>query len=68
MYLRIDRNFCSVHEESADWGYFEWTEQIISINSYKLTQACFAMILKTYVISILRSVGAHNQNYFWFFT
>jgi hypothetical protein len=58
-YLRIDRNFCSVHEEitsirlytlcnphsglrkgvvQSDWGYFEWTEQIISINPYKLIQ------------------------------
>jgi hypothetical protein len=29
-----------------DWGYFELTEQIISINPYKLIQAFFAMILK----------------------
>ena len=28
-----------------DWGYFEWTEQIISINPYKLIQTFFAMIL-----------------------
>ena len=46
--LRIDHIFCSVHEEITsirlytpcklrkDWGYFEWTEQIISINPYKL--------------------------------
>ena len=29
-----------------DWGYFEWTEQIISINPYKLIQTFFVMILK----------------------
>ena len=33
-----------------DWGYFEWTEQIISINPYKLIQAFFAMILKNIFI------------------
>jgi hypothetical protein len=67
IYLRIDRNFCSVHEEitsirlytpcnpmqgcvQPDWGYFEWTEQIISINAYKLIQTFFAMILKNIFI------------------
>jgi hypothetical protein len=29
-----------------DWGYFEWTEQIILINPYKLIQTFFVMILK----------------------
>jgi hypothetical protein len=59
--LRIDRNFCLVHEEitsislytpcvQPDWGYFEWTEQIISINTYKLIQTFFAMILKNIFI------------------
>jgi hypothetical protein len=27
-----------------DWGYFEWTEQIISINPYKLIQTFFENI------------------------
>ena len=68
IYLRIDRNFCLVHEEitsirlytpcnphtqgcvQPDWGYFEWTEQIISIIPYKLIQTFFAMILKNIFI------------------
>jgi hypothetical protein len=29
-----------------DWGYFEWTEQILSINPDKLIQTFFVMILK----------------------
>ena len=29
-----------------DWGYFELSEQIISINPYKLFQTFFVMILK----------------------
>ena len=29
-----------------DWGYFEWTEQIISINPYQLIQTVFVIILK----------------------
>jgi len=33
-----------------DWGYFEWTEQIISLNPYKLIQTFFAMILKNIFI------------------
>ena len=33
-----------------DWGYFEWTEQIISINPYKLIQTFFVMILKNIFI------------------
>jgi hypothetical protein len=33
-----------------DWGYFEWTEQIISINPYKLIQPFFVMILKNIFI------------------
>jgi hypothetical protein len=61
-YLSIGRNFCSVHEERTSirlytlwlrkgvynliWGYFEWTEQNISINPYKLIQIFFAMIFK----------------------
>jgi hypothetical protein len=64
-YLRIDRNFCLVHEEitsirlytpctqgcvHTDWGYFEWTEQIISINPYISTQTFFDMILKNIFI------------------
>ena len=32
-----------------DWGYFEWTEQIISINPFKLIQTFFVMILKIYL-------------------
>ena len=28
-----------------DWGYFEWTEKIISINPYELIQTFFVMIL-----------------------
>jgi hypothetical protein len=33
-----------------EWGYFEWTEQIISINPYKLIQTLFVMILKNIFI------------------
>jgi hypothetical protein len=33
-----------------DWDYLEWTEQIISINSYKLIQNIFPMILKNIFI------------------
>jgi hypothetical protein len=33
-----------------DGGYFEWTEQIISINPYKLIQTFFVMILKNILI------------------
>ena len=33
-----------------DWGYVEWTEQIISINPYKLIQTFFVMILKNIFI------------------
>jgi hypothetical protein len=33
-----------------DWGYFEWTQQIISINPYKLIQTFFVMILKNIFI------------------
>jgi hypothetical protein len=33
-----------------DWGYFEWTEQIISINPYKLMQTFFVMILENIFI------------------
>jgi len=33
-----------------DWGYFEWTEQIISIIPYKLIQTFLAMILKNIFI------------------
>jgi hypothetical protein len=33
-----------------DCGYLEWTEQIISINSYILIQTFFAMILKNILI------------------
>jgi hypothetical protein len=33
-----------------DWGYFEWTKQIISINPYKLIQTFFFMILKNIFI------------------
>ena len=33
-----------------DWGYFEWIEQIISINPYKLIHF-FYMILKNILIS-----------------
>jgi hypothetical protein len=67
IHLRIDCNFCSVHEEitsiglytpcnptqgcvQPDWGYFEWTEQIISINPYKLIQTFFVMTLKNIFI------------------
>ena len=32
------------------WGYFEWTEQIISINPYELIQIFFVMILKNRLI------------------
>ena len=44
-HFQFDRNFCSVHE-----GYFEWTEQIISINPYKLIQTFFVMILENILI------------------
>ena len=33
-----------------EWDYFEWTEQIISINPYKLIQTFFVMILKNIFI------------------
>jgi hypothetical protein len=33
-----------------DWGYFEWTEQIITINPYELIQTFFAMILNNLLI------------------
>ena len=36
--------------EQPDWGYFELTEQIISINPYKLIQTFFVMILKNIFI------------------
>ena len=29
-----------------DWGYFEWTEQIISTNPYKLIQTFVVILLK----------------------
>jgi hypothetical protein len=32
-----------------DWGYFEWTEQIISINPYKLTQTFFCYDIEKYI-------------------
>jgi hypothetical protein len=38
------------HVVQPDWSYFEWTEQIISINPYKLIQTWFAMLLKTIFI------------------
>jgi hypothetical protein len=77
LYLRIDCNFCSVHEEitsirlyiprnvtqwcvQPDWGYFEWTEQIISINPYKLIQTFFVMILREkyiYFFKIRQIIG-----------
>ena len=65
-YLRIDRNFCLVHEEitsirlyTPDWGYFEWTEQIISINPDKLIQInsnFFVMIEKYIYFSKIRQI------------
>jgi hypothetical protein len=33
-----------------DWGYFELTEQMISMKPIKLIQTCFAMILKNIFI------------------
>ena len=64
-YLRIDRNFVWFMKKytqsgcthwitqgcvQPDWGYFEWTEQTISIKSYKLIQTFFVMILKNIFI------------------
>ena len=41
-----------------DWGYFEWTEQIISINPYKLIQTFFAIIEKyIYFFKIRQIIG-----------
>jgi hypothetical protein len=37
-----------------DWGYFEWTEQIISINPYKLIQTFF-VTCKSYDIKLIKS-------------
>jgi hypothetical protein len=39
-----------------DWGYFEWTEQIISINPYKLIQNLFVMILKNIFMPHLKKI------------
>ena len=81
-YLRIDRNFCSVHEEitsirlctscnrvtqgciQPDWGYFEWTEQIISINPYKLIQTFFAYDIEIYIyfFKIRQMIGKNLNN------
>ena len=44
-HFRIDRNFYPQGCVQPDWGDFEWTEQNISINPYKLIQTFFAMIL-----------------------
>ena len=53
LHLRIDRNFCSVHDMQGcvqpDWGYFEWSEQIISINTYKLIQNFFCYDIWKYI-------------------
>jgi hypothetical protein len=32
-----------------DWGYLEWTEQIISINLYKLIQTFFCYNIEKYI-------------------
>jgi hypothetical protein len=32
----------------SDWGYFEWTEQIISINPYK-NYFCYDIIIEKYI-------------------
>jgi hypothetical protein len=32
-----------------DWGYVEWTEQIISINPYKLIQTSFYHDIEKYI-------------------
>jgi hypothetical protein len=49
-HFRIDRNFYPQGCVQPDWSYFEWTEQNISINPYKLIQTFFAMILKNIYI------------------
>jgi hypothetical protein len=43
LHLRIDRNFCSVHEEIT-------SIRLYTINPYKLIQTFFAMILKNIFI------------------
>jgi hypothetical protein len=32
-----------------DWGYFEWTEQIITINPYRLIQSIFCYDIEKYI-------------------
>ena len=75
--LRIDRNFCSVHEEiisqsgcthritqacvQPDRGYFKWTEQIISINPYKLILFFFLLFLWYWKIYLLVQNMANNR-------
>ena len=49
IHLRIDRIFCSVHEEITSIRLYT-AEQIISINPYKLIQTFIAMILKNIFI------------------
>ena len=56
-YLRIDRNVCfrswrnNLNQGCVqpDWGYFEWTEQIIPINPYKLIQTFFCYDIEKYI-------------------
>jgi hypothetical protein len=45
IYLRVTQGCVQ-----PDWGYFEWTEQIISINPYKLIQIFFVVKLKNIFI------------------
>ena len=52
MQLRIDRNFCSVHEETTWLRLFRMNRTKIAINPYKLIQTFFALILKnTFIFS-----------------
>jgi hypothetical protein len=46
----VTRVACYARVAQPDWGYFEWTEQIISIIPYTLIQTFFAMILKNIFI------------------
>jgi hypothetical protein len=48
-HFRIDRNFYPQGCVQPDWSYFEWTEQNISINPYKLIQTFFCYDIEKYI-------------------
>ena len=39
-----------------DWGYFEWSKHIISINPYKLIQTFFCYDIEKYIY-LLEIIG-----------